>query len=131
MDDIHTILFEAYLQGVPDATFHDYMRRLQDDWMNQTGDMKDATHEDIMQKANAKYDLLINSGKWGAKSPDQEKIAALEAQLKELKDLKQSSQLANKLNHNRCQGLNQRKEGANTVENQRSNCKNCKDNMNK
>jgi hypothetical protein len=97
VDDVHTILFEAYLQGVPDATFHNYMSRLQDDWMDQTGDMKDATHEDIMKKAKAKYDLLVNSGKWGAKSPDQEKIIALEAQVKELKDLKLSAQLINKL----------------------------------
>ncbi len=84
IDDVHTILFKAYLQGVSDTTFHDYMRRLQDDWMDQTGDMRDATHEDIMKKAKAKYDLLVNSGKWGAKSPDQEKIIALEAQLKDL-----------------------------------------------
>ena len=31
VDDVHTILFETYLQGIPDATFHDYMRRLQDE----------------------------------------------------------------------------------------------------
>ena len=67
--------------------------------MDQTGDMRDATHEDIMKKAKAKYDLLVNSGKWGAKSPDQEKIIALEAQVKELKDLKLSAQLMNKLKH--------------------------------
>ena len=128
MDDVHTILFEAYF---PDATFHNKMIRLQDDWMDQTGDMKDATHKDIMQKAKAKYNLLMNSGKWGTKSPDQEKTVALKAQLKELKDLKLSAQLANKLNQNRCQGPNQRKEGANTGENQRNNHKNRKDNINK
>ncbi len=83
---MHTILFEAYLQGVPDATFHDYMKRLQDDWMDQTGDMRDATHEDIM-KAKAKYDLLVNSQKLGAKSPDHVKIIALEVQLKDLQNL--------------------------------------------
>ncbi len=60
---MHTILFEAYLQSVPDATFHNNMKRLQDDWMDQTGVMKDATQEDIMKKAKAKYDLLANSGK--------------------------------------------------------------------
>ena len=65
--------------------------------MDQTGDMCDATHEEIMKKAKAKYDLLVNSGKWGAKLPDQEKIIALEAQVKELKDLKLSAQLMNKL----------------------------------
>ena len=72
VDAVHSILFEACLQGVPDATFHNYMR-LKDDWMDQNGDMQDATHEDIMKKAKAKYDLLVNSGKWGDKSPDQEK----------------------------------------------------------
>ena len=97
VDDVHTILFKAYLQGVPDATFHDYMSRMQDDWMDQTGDMKDATHEDIVKKAKAKYYLLVNSGRWGVKSPDQEKIIALEAQVKELKDLKLSAQLIIKL----------------------------------
>jgi hypothetical protein len=50
VDDVHTILFNAYLLGIPDATFHDYMRRLQDDWMNQTGEMHNATHEDIMKR---------------------------------------------------------------------------------
>ncbi len=72
VNDVHTILFEACLQGVPDATFHNYMR-LQDDWTDPTGDIQDPTHEDIIKKAKAKYDLLVNSGKWGDKSPDQEK----------------------------------------------------------
>ena len=91
MDDVHTILFEVHLQGIPDATFHDYMRRLQDNWMDQMGDMKDAIHDDIMQKAKAKLDLFMNSGRLVAKSPDQEKIMALEALLKEHKDLKLSA----------------------------------------
>ena len=50
-----------------------------------------------MKKAKAKYHLVVNSRGWGAKSPDQEKIIALEAQVKELKDLKLSVQLLNKL----------------------------------
>jgi hypothetical protein len=97
IDNVHTILFDAYLLGIPDATFHDYMSRSQDDWMDQTGDMRDATHKDITKKAKAKYNLLVNSGKWGAKSPDQEKIIALKTHVKELKDLKLSAQLMNKL----------------------------------
>ena len=44
VDNAHTILFNAYPQGVPHATFHDYTRRLQDNWMDQTGDMKDSMH---------------------------------------------------------------------------------------
>ena len=50
-----------------------------------------------MKKAKAKYDLLVNSDKRGAKSPVQEMIIALKAQVKELKDLKLSNQLINKL----------------------------------
>ena len=46
-----------------------------------------------MKKAKANFDLLVNSRKWGAKSPAQEKIIALEAQVCELKDLKLSAQL--------------------------------------
>ena len=65
--------------------------------MDQTGDMQDAVHKDIMKKAKAKYDLLVNSGKWRAKSADQEKFIALEAQVKELKDLKLLAQLINRL----------------------------------
>ena len=95
------------------------------------GVMKDTTHEDIMRKAKAKYDLLVNSGKWGAKLPDQEKIITLEAQLKELKDLKLLAELAGKLNQTWHQGQNQRKEGANTWENVWNNSKNCEDNSNK
>ena len=104
VDNIHIILFKAQLQGVPYATFHDYMRGLQDDSMDQTGDMQDATHEDIMKKAKAKYDLLVKKGKWGAKSPDQEKIIAPEAQLMDLQNLKLSAQLINKLKQGQKQG---------------------------
>jgi len=136
VDDVHTILFDAYLLGVPDATFHEYIRRLQDDWMDQTGDMRDATHEDIMKKAKAKFDLLVNSGKWGGKSPDQEKIIALEAHVKELKDLKLSEQLLNKLKQGQKrqqnQNQNQPKQSTNQGQQQSSGKqKNQKDRSNK
>ena len=93
VDDVHTILFEAY-KVVPDANFHAYMDRLYDDWVDQTGDMKDATHEEVMKKAKQRFDLLNHNDKWGAKSPEQEQIIALEAQLK---DLKLSKKLLDKL----------------------------------
>ena len=76
------------------------------------------THKEIMQKAKSKYDLLMNSGKWGSKSPNQEKTLALEAQLKE-QELKLFSQ------------QNQRKQGANANEHARNNYKTRKDNTNK
>ena len=79
--------------------------------------MRDATHEDIMKKAKAKFDLLVNSGKWGVKSPDQEKITSLEAQVCELKDLKLSAQLIHKLKED---GEEQR-EGDNTGQDEENN----------
>jgi hypothetical protein len=85
--------------------------------MDQTGDMRDATHEDIMKKAKAKFDLLVNSGKWGAKSPEQKKIIALKAQVKDLKDLKLSAQLICKLKED---GKEQR-EGENTGQDEENN----------
>ncbi len=33
-----------------------------------------------MKKAKVKYNLLVNSGKWGARSPEQEEVIALEAE---------------------------------------------------
>ncbi len=46
----------------------------------------------------------MNSGKSGAQSPDQEKIIALEAQLKDLQNLKLSAQLINKVKQGQKQG---------------------------
>ncbi len=68
--------------------------------MDQTGDMRDATHEDIMKKAKAKYNLLVNNRKWATKSPDHVKISTLVAKIKKikkLKDLKLSAHLICKL----------------------------------
>ena len=56
---------------------------------------------------------------------------ALEAQLKELKDLKLSAQLAGKLNQNWRHCQNHKREVANAGENAGSNHKNCKDCLNK
>jgi cobalamin-dependent methionine synthase I len=47
-----------------------------------------------MKKAKQCFDLLNHNDKWGAKSPEQEQIIALEAQLK---DLKLSKKLLDKL----------------------------------
>lgn len=51
-----------------------------------------------MKKTKAKKDLLVNSSKWWAKSQDQEKIIALAAQVKDLKDLKLCIQLISRKN---------------------------------
>jgi hypothetical protein len=85
--------------------------------MDQMGDMRDATHEDIMKKAKAKFDPLVNSRQWGAKSPEQEKITALVAPVRELKDLKLSARLIHKLKEDR----EEQRDGDNTGQDEENN----------
>lgn len=97
--EFHTILFEAYLQGVPGATFHDYIRRLQDGSIVQTEDMNDAIHEIIMnmKKAKAKFGFLSIVAHGEPNLQTKKNIIALVAQVKELNDFKFSTKLVNKL----------------------------------
>ena len=64
VDNVHTILVNTFLLGMLDNTFHDYIRMLQDNLMDQRGGMHNATHEDIMKKAktNTTYWLTVASG---------------------------------------------------------------------
>jgi hypothetical protein len=93
VDDVMTILFEAY-KVIPDSNFNAYITRLFDDWIDQSADMIGATHVTLMKKAKQRFDLLNKNNTWGAQSPQDEKIVALESQLK---DLKLSAQLLKKL----------------------------------
>ncbi len=43
------------------------------------------THDVLLMMAKTKYDWLVSKKKWGAKSPDDEKIVAMAAELKSLK----------------------------------------------
>ena len=43
------------------------------------------THEALMTSAKAKMDYLKLKGKWGANSPDNEKIVAMAAEITTLK----------------------------------------------
>ena len=70
------------------------MKRVLDDWMDQTRDMQDATHDDIIMKQRKCNTFWLM--KMGGKVTRQEKIIA-EAQIKDLKDLNITSQLINKL----------------------------------
>ena len=81
VDGVMSLLFNAYKNAIPDAKFNQYINRLYDDWLDQTGDMAGASHEKLMKKAKAKYDLLKSQGEWGKEYKSQEYIA-LEARLK-------------------------------------------------
>jgi hypothetical protein len=75
------IIFEAY-SVIPCYNFTTYMKRQHDDYLD--GKLT-ITHEDLMALAKAKMDYLKLKGKWGAKSPDDEKIVAMAAEITALK----------------------------------------------
>jgi hypothetical protein len=82
LDDPIGILFEAYLL-VPCYNFTKYMSTKHDEYLD--GNLTSLTHEAMMSMAKRKFDFLKTKGKWGAKSPDDEKIVAMAAQINSLK----------------------------------------------
>jgi hypothetical protein len=81
LDDPIGILFEAYLL-VPCYNFTKYMSTKHDEYLD--GNLTSLTHEAMMSMAKRKFDFLKTKGKWGAKSPDDEKIVAMAAQINSL-----------------------------------------------
>ncbi len=75
------IIFEAY-SVFPCYNFMTYMKRQHDNYLD--GKLT-ITHEALMALAKAKMDYLKLKGKWGAKSPDNEKIVAMAAKITALK----------------------------------------------
>jgi hypothetical protein len=82
LDDPIGILFEAYLL-VPCYNFTKYMSTKHDEYLG--GNLTSLTHKAMMSMAKRKFDFLKTKGKWGAKSPDDEKIVAMAAQINSLK----------------------------------------------
>jgi hypothetical protein len=74
LDDPIGILFEAYLL-VPCYNFTKYISTKHDDYLD--GNLTGITHQALMSMAKRKFDFLKTKGKWGAKSPDNEKIVAM------------------------------------------------------
>ncbi len=59
------------------------------------GKLAGITHEALCKMAKSKFDYLVNRKKWGARSPDDDKIVAMAADIKNLKgQLKLNPQLA-------------------------------------
>ena len=80
VDDPIAKLFDAYLV-VPDYTFKTYMAKKQDSYHD--GDLGPSfTHEKLMAQATAKFTYLTTRKLWGSKSPDEEKLIAMIADLK-------------------------------------------------
>jgi len=82
LDDPIGILFEAYLL-VPCYNLTKYMSTKHDEYLN--GNLHSLTHKAMMSMAKCKSDFFKTKGKWGAKSPDDEKIVAMAAEINSLK----------------------------------------------
>jgi len=82
LDDPIGILFEAYLL-VPCYNFTKYIGTKHDEYLD--GNLSSLTHEAMMSMAKCKFGFLKTKGKWGAKSPDDEKIVAMAAEINSLK----------------------------------------------
>jgi hypothetical protein len=81
-DNPISILFEAYLL-VPCYNFTKYSGTKHNEYLD--GNLTSLTHQAMMSMAKCKFDFLKTKGKWGAKSPDDEKIVAMATKINSLK----------------------------------------------
>ena len=81
VDNPLNILFNAYLV-VPCYHFKTYMKQKYNSYLDGTLTL---THEVIMALTKAHFDYLKNTGQWGAKSLDDEKIVAMATKVNALK----------------------------------------------
>lgn len=82
VDDPVGIMFDALLV-VPCHEFKGYMKTYHNEYLD--GRHPNLTHEALMSFAVNKFNYLQQKGLWGAKSPDDEKIIAMAAQIEALK----------------------------------------------
>ena len=80
LKDIIVNLFEAYKHS-SDKTFCKYIKKKEDDWM----EVNDVEPGILMALVKAKYQLLFQTKKWNAPTPEDKKLLALVAKLKWLK----------------------------------------------
>lgn len=79
--DLLINLFKGYLSA-PDKEFGRYITRKRDDYYEGTA----TNPSQLMQQADAKYKTLVQEDKWNAPSAQEEKIIALQSQIKKLQD---------------------------------------------
>jgi hypothetical protein len=72
-----SIIFSAYM-GVPCHNFRSYIKHKQDAYTDGTLTL---THKELIMLATNKFNMLKQEGTWGAKSPDKDKIVAMQAEL--------------------------------------------------
>ncbi len=89
------LLFKAY-KAVQDSKF--VITQKEEEYFEDKNGAGALTYEEIFAMATNKYNALIAQGRWGAKSPSEQKIVALTSQMETLKgDLKLSKDLISKL----------------------------------
>jgi hypothetical protein len=81
VDDPIDILFLAYMV-VPCNNFRSYIKRKQDAYSDGTLTL---AHKELIMLATNKFNLLKQEGTWGAKSPDEDKTVAMQAELTALR----------------------------------------------
>ena len=79
-DDMGDLLIESY-RAAGDANFRAYWDRRYDDYIDETGTMKDVTVEGLMTMAQRLYTLKESNNTWGAPSAQEEQIIAMQAEL--------------------------------------------------
>ena len=82
-EDLLVNLFKGYL-ACSDKEFVEYIKRKED--LFEDGTLIEA--DELMKSAAEKYKTLITKGKWNAPDANEEKILALEAEIKKLKSKK-------------------------------------------
>ncbi len=81
VNDPVNIIFSAYM-AIPCKKFRSYIKRKQDVY---TDGSLTLTHKELIMLATNKFNLLKQEGTWGAKSPDKDKIVAMQAELTALR----------------------------------------------
>jgi hypothetical protein len=81
VNDPVDILFTAY-SVVPCALFRLYIKNKADQYTDRTATF---THKELILLATNKFNLLVQTGEWGAKTLVEEKIVAMQAELTALK----------------------------------------------
>jgi hypothetical protein len=81
VDNPVNILFSAYMV-IPCNNFKSYIKHKQDAYTDGTLAL---THKELIMLATNKFNLLKQEGTWGAKSPDKDKIVAMQAELTALR----------------------------------------------
>ena len=90
--DLVANLFKGY-KAASDKEFRAYIRKKEEDYDESTQEMD---YQRLMLLASNKYKTLVESGRWNTPSEEDNKIIALEAQVKQLVKLKKKAKDSDK-----------------------------------